>query len=76
LTQALPRQAHYYRDFGDVRLIALDTVNPFGGWQGCIPREQFEWLKVLLEESTDKYVMLTSHHPLQDLFNGYVPEGV
>ena len=76
LTQALPRQAHYYRDFGDVRLIALDTVNHFGGWQGCIHREQFEWLKVLLEESTDKYVMLTSHHPLQDLFNGYVPEGV
>jgi metallophosphoesterase (TIGR03767 family) len=76
LTHALPTQAHYYRDFGDVRLVALDTVNHFGGWQGCIHREQFEWLKQLLAESTDKYVMLTSHHPLQDLFNGYVPEGV
>jgi metallophosphoesterase (TIGR03767 family) len=76
LTQALPTQAHYYRDFGEVRLIALDTVNHFGGWQGCIHREQFDWLKKLLVESADKYVMLTSHHPLQDLFNGYVPEGV
>jgi metallophosphoesterase (TIGR03767 family) len=76
LTEALPAQAHYYRDFGSVRLIALDTVNHFGGWQGCIHREQFEWLRSLLEASSDKYVMLTSHHPLQDLFNGYVPEGV
>ena len=76
LTKSKPTQAHYYRDFGQVRLVALDTVNHFGGWQGCIHREQFEWLKQLLADSKDKYVMLTSHHPLQDLFNGYVPEGL
>jgi metallophosphoesterase (TIGR03767 family) len=76
LTKQLPSQAHYYRDFGHVRLIALDTVNHFGGWQGCIHREQFDWLKQVLADSADKYVMLTSHHPLQDLFNGYVPGGV
>jgi metallophosphoesterase (TIGR03767 family) len=69
--------AFYYRDFaGGVRLIALDTVNPWGGWQGCIDRNQFKWLEVLLENSRDKYVVLTSHHPLKDLFNGYVPSGV
>jgi metallophosphoesterase (TIGR03767 family) len=76
LTKSLPKRAHFYRDFGQVRLIALDTVNHFGGWQGCIHREQFEWFKQLLDDSAGKYVMLTSHHPLQDLFNGYVPEGV
>ncbi len=75
LTKALPTQAHFYRDFGQVRLIALDTVNHFGGWQGCIHRPQFEWLKQVLDDSNDKYVVLTSHHPLQDLFNDYVPEG-
>lgn len=66
--------AYWYRDINSkVRLIALDTVNEFGGWQGCIHREQFEWLVNLLEQSKDKYVVLTSHHPLEDLINGYVP---
>ncbi|NBR93918.1 MAG: hypothetical protein EBT44_03650 [Actinobacteria bacterium] len=71
-----PATAYWYRDINPmVRLIALDTVNKFGGWQGCIHREQFEWLADMLEHSRDKYVILTSHHPLQNLFNGYHPEG-
>jgi len=68
--------AYYFRNINShVRLIALDTVNRFGGWQGCIHREQFEWLKDLLNESKDMYVVLSSHHPLENLFNGYVPDG-
>jgi metallophosphoesterase (TIGR03767 family) len=67
--------AYWVRDFGQVRVIALDTVNEWGGWQGCLDTRQFEWLKSQLEVSADKYVVLTSHHPLQDLFNGYAPEG-
>jgi metallophosphoesterase (TIGR03767 family) len=67
--------SYWYRDIGtSIRLVALDTVNRFGGWQGCIHREQFNWLKNLLEISIDKYVVLSSHHPLENLFNGYVPE--
>jgi len=67
--------AYWYRNIGsELRLIALDTVNRFGGWQGCLHREQFEWLSHLLDESKDKYVVLTSHHPLENLFNGYAPE--
>ncbi len=67
--------SYWYRNINtQVRLIALDTVNRFGGWQGCIHREQFEWLSQLLDESKDKYVILTSHHPLENLFNGYVPD--
>ena len=67
--------AYWYRNIGkQVRLIGLDTVNRYGGWQGCIHREQFEWLAELLENSRDKYLVLSSHHPLENLFNGYVPE--
>lgn len=76
LDAALPDIAYWYRDINpEVRLIALDTVNQFGGWQGCLHRDQFNWLVNLLKSSTDKYIVLTSHHPLEDLFNGFVPEG-
>lgn len=69
--------AYWFRDIGDqVRLIGLDTVNCYGGWQGCIHRQQFEWLRDVLEKSHDKYVVISSHHPLENLFNGYVPDGV
>ena len=69
--------AYWYRNIGSrVRLIGLDTVNRYGGWQGCIHREQFEWLAELLEASKDKYVVLSSHHPLENLFNGYVPDEI
>ena len=68
--------AYWTRDFGQLRVIALDTVNEWGGWQGCLDRTQFVWLRELLKNSTDKYVVLTSHHPMQDLFNPFKPEGV
>ncbi|MEY4087644.1 MAG: hypothetical protein RIU70_754 [Actinomycetota bacterium] len=72
-----PETAYWYRNIGSrVRLIGLDTVNRYGGWQGCIHREQFEWLAELLESSKDKYVVLSSHHPLENLFNGYVPDEI
>jgi len=69
------KTAYWYRNIGtEVRLIALDTVNRYGGWQGCIHREQFEWLHEVLLASRDKYVVLSSHHPLENLINGYVPD--
>jgi hypothetical protein len=69
--------SYYYRDFpNQIRFIALDTVNGYGGWQGCIDRDQFNWLKGLLEDSREKYVILSSHHPLEKLFNPYAPAGV
>jgi len=69
--------SYYFKDFpNQIRFIALDTVNAYGGWQGCIDRVQWAWLKDLLENSRDKYVILSSHHPLEKLFNPYAPEGV
>ena len=69
--------AYYVKDFpNDIRFIALDTVNLYGGWQGCLDRAQFNWLKQLLDNSRDKYVILSSHHPLEKLFNPYAPDGI
>ena len=77
LAKEKPNTAYYFRDFpNQIRFIALDTVNSYGGWQGCIDREQFNWLQDLLANSSDKYVILSSHHPLEKLFNPYVPTGV
>lgn len=69
--------SYYFKDFpNQIRFIALDTVNVYGGWQGCLDREQFNWLRDLLNSSRDKYVILSSHHPLEKLFNPFAPEGV
>jgi len=64
---------YWRKDFGQVKLIALDTVNPFGGWQGSLDRAQMNWLAEQLETLENDLVVITSHHPLQDLFNGYTP---
>ena len=64
----------WVRDIGRIRLIALDTVNPHGGWQGSLDREQFTWLQDQLARA-DRPVVITSHHPLECLINGYVPAG-
>jgi len=73
--ELLGSQRKYWRkDFERVSIIALDTVNPWGGWQGSIDQEQFIWLSGQLELSRDRYVLVTSHHPLQDLFNDYSPQ--
>jgi len=67
--------AYWFRDLGaNCRLIGLDTVNRYGGWQGCLHREQFIWLKNILLNSRGKYVVLSSHHPLINLINGYAPQ--
>jgi metallophosphoesterase (TIGR03767 family) len=65
---------YWSKDFDNLTLIALDTVNPFGGWQGSIDQEQFIWLKDELEKKSLRYVVITSHHPIQTLVNGYSNE--
>ena len=64
------KQTYYSRDLGGVRLVVMDTVNPYGGWQGSLDEEQFAWLEETISEST-KPVVLASHHPLATIFNGY-----
>jgi metallophosphoesterase (TIGR03767 family) len=57
-----------------VKLIVIDSVNHFGGWQGSLDSEQFEWLEKEVSES-DRPVVLASHHPLSKMFNDYAPIG-
>jgi metallophosphoesterase (TIGR03767 family) len=85
------RTAYWSLDVGQVRLVALDTVNPHGGWQGSLDPEQLAWLEERLQEvssrwltpdgelvehgAPDRYVVLLSHHPLETLVNATAPTG-
>jgi metallophosphoesterase (TIGR03767 family) len=60
--------AYYAYDSGEVRIVAIDTVNEHGGWNGSLDRAQFEWLRVELA-AADRPVVLLSHHPLETLLN-------
>ncbi|WP_372593347.1 metallophosphoesterase [Actinotalea sp.] len=70
-----PERGWWARDVGEVRVLALDTVNPHGGWQGSVGSEQLAWLETELERAQDRYVVVTSHHPSWTLTNGYAPSG-
>ena len=65
---------YYATEIGAVKLIVMDSVNQFGGWQGSLDEAQFQWLEREISEST-KPVVLASHHPLSKMFNGYSPVG-
>jgi hypothetical protein len=64
------------RRVGAAVVISLDTVNPYGGWQGSLDLAQFEWLIDTISQNRGSYVVIVSHHPLQDLVNGYSPNGL
>ena len=65
---------YYSCDVGNVKLIVMDSVNQFGGWQGSLDEVQFAWLESEIANST-KPVVLSSHHPLMLMFNDYAPIG-
>ena len=62
-------------DIGQVRVIAIDTVNPHGGWQGSVDATQLAWLSDQLDRAQGRYVVITSHHPSWTLTNPYAPDG-
>jgi metallophosphoesterase (TIGR03767 family) len=66
---------YWAKDVGRVRIISMDTVNEFGGWQGSIDRSQFEWITSQLADPTPRYFLFLSHHPASTLFNLYAPAG-
>lgn len=68
------RTMYYSTDVGKVKLIVIDSVNQFGGWQGSLDEAQFAWLESEIANST-KPVVLSSHHPLLLMFNDYAPMG-
>lgn len=58
-----------------VLLVALDTVNPNGGWEGSLDEEQLGWLRRELAATSAPYVVVASHHPLWRLINTFRPDG-
>jgi Icc-related predicted phosphoesterase len=58
-----------------VMLIALDTVNEHGGWDGSIAVSQLNWLAEQLRENQQLPAIVMSHHPLGKLENTYAPSG-
>lgn len=64
---------YFVSDVGALRIIALDTVNPHGGWQGSLGVAQFAWLREQLAASAGRYVVIASHHPSPTLVNDYAP---
>jgi metallophosphoesterase (TIGR03767 family) len=70
-------RAYYRFDHGRVTVLALDTVNEHGGWEGSLDVEQFEWLdrELTAADRERRYVVLASHHPLAGLINPRLPDG-
>jgi metallophosphoesterase (TIGR03767 family) len=60
-----------------VTMLALDTVDPHGGWQGSLDLPQSEWLaeELAAADVQQRYVVLVSHHPLAMLTNDTVADG-
>ena len=68
------KHMYYSTQIGSVKLIVIDSVNHFGGWQGSLDVAQFEWLEREVS-AADRPVVLASHHPLSKMFNSYAPVG-
>ncbi|MGH3457140.1 TIGR03767 family metallophosphoesterase [Aeromicrobium sp.] len=68
--------AYYTFDKGAVRGVVLDSVNPNGYADGSIDQKQFDWLAQILATSTDRYVMVFSHHTIASMNNPFVATGL
>ena len=63
-----------------VRLVGLDTTNPYGDVNGCVDDVQFGWLAERLAEVSagsgdPRLVVLMSHHGLDTMDNATGPDG-
>lgn len=67
--------AYYTFDQGSFRFIVLDTVNPNGYSDGSLDKPQFTWLQDLLARSTDKAVLVFSHHTSDTMGNPLIGTG-
>jgi metallophosphoesterase (TIGR03767 family) len=67
--------AYYTFDQGAFRFVVLDTVNPNGYYDGSLDQTQFAWLTDLLARSTDKVVLVFSHHTSDSMGNPLVATG-
>ena len=68
--------AYYTFDQGSVRGVVLDSVNPNGYAEGSIDAAQFAWLQQVLASTTDRYVMIFSHHSAASMTNPLIATGI
>jgi len=68
--------AYYTFDKGNVRGVVLDTVNPNGYSDGSIDKPQLNWLKQVLAGSTDRHVIVFSHHTIATMTNPLIATGL
>lgn len=68
--------AYYTFDQGNVRGVVLDSVNPNGYSEGSIDKKQFTWLKQVLATTTDRHVMIFSHHTIASMNNPLIATGL
>ena len=68
--------AYYTFDQGPLRCVVLDTVNPNGYADGSIDAAQHTWLQQVLAASTDRFVMVFSHHTSATMTNPLVVTGL
>jgi metallophosphoesterase (TIGR03767 family) len=71
----LDRHRYFSMEVKGVLLIALDTVNEHGGWDGSISVSQYNWLNDTLREGQGLPAIILSHHPSTKLINTYAPFG-
>ena len=67
--------AYFSFEIGQIVVLALDTVNPHGGFEGSIDEVQLSWLKEQIQLHSNRYVILASHHPARTVINDFVPAG-
>jgi len=60
---------YYTFDVGRVRMLVFNSCNPNGYSDGSIDHEQFAWIKKTIDETTDKAVILFSHHTSDTMSN-------
>jgi 3',5'-cyclic AMP phosphodiesterase CpdA len=59
------------RDVGDwLRLIVLDLVRRGGGSGGLVQEGQPQWLEQQLAEAGERWVIVVTHHPLENVARG------
>ena len=67
--------AYYSFTRGLVRMVVLDTVNPNGYADGSVDVTQLAWLQAKLAATTDKLVVVCSHHTSSTMDNLIVGTG-
>ncbi|MEI6109821.1 MAG: TIGR03767 family metallophosphoesterase, partial [Actinomycetes bacterium] len=67
--------AYFAHQIGDIVMLAMDTVNPHGGFEGSIDDVQLLWLKEQMHRYSGRYVILASHHPARTIINDFTPPG-